>query len=308
MRECRSGQTGYAQESSLFKERDLGEKTPHKKRSGLVPTKVRTLPPAFKIKMVYKEWKKKDFMSYLKITEKQIPKYLIIEGTWETEERLKAFKKYIKNSFSPRGFFGRYCILGEFQKTPIAYSVIYGPSLASEIVHTFSVLGIKAAIQIGSFGALQKGMKVGEMLIPTFSEKKEGAANFYFRGKADSSKRLDKILLKICEERGIKGYNKKMLSVAAMLAETKELIKKWNKKGYFGVDLETATTFAVAKHFRVERCALLRMIDNVIESKHVESPLSIEEKIQKERSKKELIEIPLELIKRLETKKSNLIF
>lgn len=250
--------------------------------------------------MVYKEWKKKDFMKFMGITKKQIPKYLIIEGTWNDKKKFRIYKKYLKKHFQPKGFFGRYCLIGKYNNINVAYACIYGPSLASELVHAFSVLGIKAVIQLGSFGALQKGMKIGDFLIPTFSEKFEGAANFYIKGKADSSKQLNKILEKICKEKKLRYHKGKMLSVAAMLAETKQMIRRWNKKSYLGVDLETATTFAVAKHFNVKRCALLRMIDNVAEGKHVESPLTLEEKIQKEKSIKELVNTPFELIKKLE--------
>jgi purine-nucleoside phosphorylase len=59
-------------------------------------------------------------------------------------------------------------------------------------------------------------------------------------------------------------YEGNLVTVQAMLAETKEDVDFWNKKGYLGVDMESATVFAVSSHFNVPSAALLYVADNLV--------------------------------------------
>lgn len=54
-----------------------------------------------------------------------------------------------------------------------------------------------------------------------------------------------------------------------MMAETKEDIDAWMEKGYAGVDMESATVFAVSNHFNVPSAALLRVADNLAKNELV---------------------------------------
>jgi uridine phosphorylase len=47
------------------------------------------------------------------------------------------------------------------------------------------------------------------------------------------------------------------MTVQAMLAETAEDVDEWSSQGYIGVDMESATTFAVAAILKCpQRCCL----------------------------------------------------
>ncbi len=49
-----------------------------------------------------------------------------------------------------------------------------------------------------------------------------------------------------------------------MLAESREVIADWGRHGWQGVDMETAATFAVARHFGAERAAALILVDDLV--------------------------------------------
>jgi purine-nucleoside phosphorylase len=53
-------------------------------------------------------------------------------------------------------------------------------------------------------------------------------------------------------------------STPALLAESREVIADWSRHGYFGVDMETAATFAVAKSIGAIRAAALIRIDDMV--------------------------------------------
>jgi len=144
-------------------------------------------------------------------------------------------------------------------------------------------------------------MRVGDFLIPTKSEKGDGASQYYAMPHqiADSSKDMNQILIEILGKAGHAYHIGPMYSTSAMLGETKEMIADWNKKGYLGVDLETAATFAVAKHFGAKRAGLLRMIDNVVEDKHVLMELPAEEEKRHQQSKKDIVKHALAFFERL---------
>ena len=55
------------------------------------------------------------------------------------------------------------------------------------------------------------------------------------------------------------------------MGETLDDIKKWQAEGYYGVEMEAATVFAVSNHFKVPTSALLIIGDNLIKGETVHS-------------------------------------
>ena len=55
-----------------------------------------------------------------------------------------------------------------------------------------------------------------------------------------------------------------ILTTPSMLAESREVIADWSRHGWQGVDMETAATFAVARHFGAERAAALILVDDLV--------------------------------------------
>jgi uridine phosphorylase len=147
------------------------------------------------------------------------------------------------------------------------FAVTYGAALTSEVVHIAGVLGVPLVVQLGSFGALQRGMNVGDLFFPTLAGRGEAASDSYLAPDepADASADLLAWMRGQAQERGLTTHTGRHYTTAAMLGETRQDIARWNADGYCGVDLETATTFAVARHFGMRRVAALALIDNLIE-------------------------------------------
>ena len=52
-------------------------------------------------------------------------------------------------------------------------------------------------------------------------------------------------------------------------AEGKAEIQEWSRQGYIAVDMETASTFAVAEYFGMQRLSLLFVFDNPDQGEHI---------------------------------------
>ncbi len=159
-------------------------------------------------------------------------------------------------------------------KKRIWFFVEYGGARLSEFVHFACMLGSKKNILLGYCGGLKKGLDKFTIIVPTYSYSTESSCHMYHRNKKDNRFYPDKFLSK----RIIKALRKEMkviyaptMTCQAMMAESWKDILKWSRGGYYGVEMESSTVFAVSKHFKVPAAAILQVADNLIEKETVES-------------------------------------
>jgi purine-nucleoside phosphorylase len=88
----------------------------------------------------------------------------------------------------------------------------------------------------------------------------------------------------------------RIYTTAALLAEGEQEIEEWFRQGWSAVDMETATTFAVAEYFGMHRLAILFTFDNPRRKRHM---LLIDEEDDKRRQRgnARMIEIALEVMR-----------
>ena len=76
----------------------------------------------------------------------------------------------------------------------------------------------------------------------------------------------DKDLVQLLMDKlGVQALVGKSMTCQAMLAESWSMISGWSQAGYFGVEMEVATLFAVSNYFAVPSAAMLVVSDNLIE-------------------------------------------
>lgn len=244
---------------------------------------------------MYKSYKKEDWIKHLKIKEEDIPKGLIIFGAQNALKRINRWERKLHNSKKPYWNL----VFGDYKGTEVGMTIVYGGAAVSEPAHIFSILGVKLIIQIGYFGALQKDMRVGDFFIPTVMEREEGVSDLYLGRniKADSFNAVNNLLINECRKRNKKYYTGHGITFSSMLAETKEMVLEWSRKGYKGVDMETATVFSIAKSFNIARGAILSSADNLIEEKSFVD-MSEEEYDEFHKPEEEMEDIALEVIRK----------
>jgi uridine phosphorylase len=142
--------------------------------------------------------------------------------------------------------------------------------MASEIVHIFGALGTRAVIQTGNCGALADELRAGDLFIPTEAFCGEGAAQYYKPNGQRATAFPNFVDSETCKRHGVEHFHGGVIyTTAALLAEGEEDVERWYQQGFSAVDMETATTFAVAEYFGMLRAAILYAFDNPRQREHL---------------------------------------
>ncbi len=138
-----------------------------------------------------------------------------------------------------------------------------------------------------------------DLLIPAWTYGLESSASMYERENSEHKYFADEGLSKKLKEKidnKYKVWNGPVISCHAMLGETYDDVQGWSKDGYFGIEMETATVFAVSKHFNVPSTSLMYVGDNLIKGQTVQDESHNQEKDQREELKKYVHRIAIETV------------
>lgn len=160
------------------------------------------------------------------------------------------------------------------------FTVVYGGVTLCEYLHVACLYGSKKNIHIGSCGGLHSEMNDMDYLIPNWSYGDESTTRMYCRDDNSNKHLPNKELSGLLKSKlnGDKVWEGPIITCAAMLGETKEDIEQWSKEGYYGVEMETSTVFAVSNHFRVPSASLVHVSDNLIKGQMVGDQSHIDQK------------------------------
>lgn len=219
-----------------------------------------------------KDLTKADWLSILNLTEDRVPRALILRGTRNLRTRygqhLANFDDAIEIGL-PNGLFED-VFIGRHHGILVGYASVYGGAMASEITHVFGVLGTPLVIQTGVCGALGDGIEAGDLIVVTEAGCGEGAAHCYFPGRRSVSASPELVASLLTDAAGAaQTWSGPIWTTGALLAEGEAEINLWHRQGYIAVDMETASTFAVADYFGMRRLSVLSVFDNPREGAHL---------------------------------------
>jgi uridine phosphorylase len=219
-----------------------------------------------------KDLTREDWLSFLDLDPERIPSLLILRGTRNLKKRYEQHRVLFDDVIdvgSPNGLFED-VFVGRHNGINVGYASVYGGPMASEITHVFGVLGTNLVVQTGVCGALGDGIVAGDLVVATEAGCGEGAAACY-SPELESASATPGLVDWACGVDGIEVMRHRgpIWTTAALLAEGDAEITAWHQAGYVAVDMETATTFAVAEHFGMQRFSLLVAFDNPREGVHL---------------------------------------
>ncbi len=208
-----------------------------------------------------KELTRTDWLHLLQIPEDMVPHVLILRGTRNLKTSYAKYKSYFTDILeidSPNSVFED-VFIGTYNESIAAYASVYGDAMASEVTHVFGVLGTSLVLQTGCCGALQDNIFPGDLVCATSAHCGEGASQYYVTEK--EVKASPALMNRLHSE--LPPLHKGTIwTTSALLAESRADIEKWGSEGYLAVDMETASTFAVAKYFKMQRLSILFVFDN----------------------------------------------
>lgn len=180
-----------------------------------------------------------------------------------------------------------------------------GAPVIVDAVLNLGVTKCKKIIFIGSAGALNMDIKIGDLAIPTYSYCGVGACRYLndnleddFETKDYPSNELLNDLIEILEDNNYKYHKVKNYSVDTIFAQFPHI----NHIKYMGsqtIEMETSSLFRCAKIINAEAVAIFCISDNTIENKSLYSGRSLEDKKSKHKARDEMIpEIVIKLLKK----------
>ncbi|WP_270180885.1 nucleoside phosphorylase [Alkalihalobacillus sp. CinArs1] len=212
---------------------------------------------------LYGDFDREDWLNAMKIKAEDVPDAFILHGEWEHEWNLASWKELLHHD---QWLPDWNAIVGTYGDRRIGFANVFGGPIAASVAHRFSVLETETFIQTGYFGGLSHDVQYGDIFIATSAAMEDGVSHWYLpeRKTVEADEALVREAIRFCEEKNYSYVTGPIFTTGAIHAETSELVASWADDGYIGVDMETATTFAVAKKYGRKAISLLNLSDHII--------------------------------------------
>jgi len=213
---------------------------------------------------LYGDFTPEDWLHTFGVDVAKIPHSFIVHGEYNKDFNLRLWKDILKEEiWLPKWN----TVVGKYEDMNIGFANIFGGPMAATIVHQFGLAGTNQFIQTGYFGSLSNEVDYGEILIVKEAHMLDGVSHWYLPDQhtVKADEKLVQEAKNYCEQKGYSYSIGSVVSTSAMLLETSDQVNKWASSGHLGVDMETATTLAVAKRFNKKAISLLNLSDHLIQ-------------------------------------------
>ncbi|NDJ60478.1 MAG: nucleoside phosphorylase [Chloroflexi bacterium] len=238
-----------------------------------------------------------EWLAALALPADDVPDVVIVEGSWWRAQRTAwrlGYLRDVRELKFPDIFWGRW---GDRK---VAFCMAYGAPRTVEIIHLFGALGSKLAVQIGTCGGLQAHLNPGDIILPDVAICREGVAHMY---GAPDAVLGDSVWLgkaqHLLEARGLTAYRGPNVTWSSLFTETAQMVAAWHQAGYLSVEMETATTYAVARYFEMPAVSMVVVWDDLTRGRRFLDPLPPGGQEALDRSNQAVFEVALELAAQL---------
>ena len=238
----------------------------------------------------------KDLTQMVQLRPQDVGKYAIVPGP---KDRLDVLIKKIENPVKNFSFMEYTMYTGSYQG--IKLTAINGGRFSTDTSITAEVMcnaGIENIIRIGTCGALDENIKVGDLVLVDTVIRGDGVTPYYVDKdfKTVSDKKITDTMFNIAKEKGVNIHRGCAWTTDALLRETREIVEAKRKEGAIVVDMVSSALLTIAQTYKIKAASILAVSDNVITGEMgFMNPLYY-------MAESKLIEIALETVKRLEGK------
>ncbi len=206
----------------------------------------------------------KDLTQMVQLRPEDVGKYAIVPGP---KDRLDVLMKKIENPVRNFSFMEYTMYTGMYQG--IKVTGINGGRFSTDTSITSEVMcnaGIQNIIRVGSCGALDENIKVGDLVIVDNVIRGDGVTPYYvdkdFVTKSD--KKLSDVMYDVAKGMGLNVHRGTTWTTDALLRETREIVEAKRKEGAIAVDMVSSTLLTIAQVYNIKACSILAVSDNVI--------------------------------------------
>jgi uridine phosphorylase len=138
---------------------------------------------------------------------------------------------------------------------------------AAIAVEELSRVGVETFIRVGTTGALQAGIEIGDMIVATGAAKNEGTSRRYEAVEYPAVPDFDVLgaLVEGAQARGEEVHVGPIASDDAFYAETDEYVEDWEAANILSVEMEAATVFTLARRKGLAAGAICTVDGNLVE-------------------------------------------
>jgi uridine phosphorylase len=206
----------------------------------------------------------KDLTAMVQLRPQDVGKYAIVPGP---RDRLDALLKKIENPVKNFSFMEYSMYTGMLDG--IRVSAINGGRFSTDTSITTEVMcnaQIQNIIRIGTCGALDENIKVGDLIVVDKVLRGDGVTPYYvdhkFQTQAD--KQIADTLYEVAKGMGLNVHRGTTWTTDALLRETRELVEAKRKDGAIAVDMVSSTLITIAQTYNIKSGSILAVSDNVI--------------------------------------------
>ncbi len=238
----------------------------------------------------------KDLTQMVQLRPQDVGKYAIVPGP---KDRLDVLMKKIENPVRNFSFMEYTMYTGTYQG--IKLTAMNGGRFSTDTSITSEVMcnaGIQNIIRIGTCGALDENIKVGDLIIVDKVIRGDGVTPYYVDNNFQTlgDKKISDTLYDVAKALGANIHRGCAWTTDALLRETKEVVEAKRKEGAIAVDMVSSTLLTIAQVYNVRAGSILAVSDNVITGEMgFMNPLYY-------MAESNLITIALETVKKLEGK------
>lgn len=199
--------------------------------------------------------------AHIQLDESVNAKYAILPGDPARLDHIKEFLDNPKELAFNREFRS---LVGEYKGVRIiAISTGIGGCSASIAIEELHNIGVNTMIRIGSCGALQKGIKLGDLIFAAGAIRDDGASKAYVDISYPASP--DAHLLINCEKYALSqgwAYHTGIVHSheSFYIDDNDKIEAEWSKKGVLGSDMETAALFTVGRLRGIKTASILNNV------------------------------------------------
>lgn len=238
----------------------------------------------------------RDLAGMVQLRPQDVGKYALVPGP---KDRLEVLLKKLDNPMRNFSFMEYMMYTGSYQGVKI--TAINGGRFSADTAITTEVIcnaQIQNIIRIGTCGALDENIKIGDLIVVDKVIRGEGVTPYYVDKdfKTLSDKKIADLLYEVAKSMGADVHRGCVWTTDALLRETKEIVEAKRKEGAIAVDMVSSSLLTIAQVYQVKAGAILAVSDNVITGEMgFINPLYY-------LAETKLIEIALETVKKLEGK------
>jgi len=138
---------------------------------------------------------------------------------------------------------------------------------AAIAVEELAAVGVDTFLRVGTTGALQSGIEIGDMVVATGAAKEEGTTKRYERATypAVPDYAVLSALVDAAEDNDESVHVGPVASDDAFYAETDEYVRDWEDAGILAVEMEAAAIFTLARRKGLSAAAICTVDGNLVE-------------------------------------------